>query len=87
MINKLTGLPLSSEAADILERLNRDETVSLEEIQNLREIKEAYSCLRAATHTIKLKDRENIQSGVFDKLQTRMESAVIAGKEERELWK
>lgn len=87
MINKLTGLPLSSKAADILERLNRDETVSLEEIQNLREIKEAYSCLSAATHTIKLKDRENIQSGVFDKLQTRMESAAIAGKEERELWK
>lgn len=80
-------MPLSSEAIDILERLNRDETVSLEEIQNLREIKEAYSCLSAATHTIKLKDRENIQRGVLGKLQTRMESAVIAGKEERELWK
>ena len=87
MINKLTGLPLSSEATDILERLNRDETVSLEEIQNLREIKEAYSCLSAATHTIKLKDRENIQRGVFGKLQTRMESAVIVEKEEREFWK
>lgn len=79
MINKLTGLPLSSEAIDILERLNRDKTVSLEEIQNLREIKEAYSCLSTATHTIKLKDRENIQKGVFFKLQE-MGSAVIDEK-------
>lgn len=76
MINKLTGQPLSEGAINVLERLSNNEAVDLEEIQNLKEIKEAYSCLSSATPTIKLKNREGIQRGVFEKLQ-KMGSATI----------
>ena len=76
--NKLTGLPLSREALDVLFRLEAGENVMLEEIQELKEMKEAYSCVSASKATIELKNREDIQYGVTKKLNE-MGSAVVDG--------
>ena len=69
MINKLTGEPVSEEMQSVLKRLAASENVPETEIQQLKEIREANSCLGNGIPTIKLKDREGIQNGVFNRLQ------------------
>lgn len=69
MINKLTGEPVSEEMQSVLKRLANGENVSEAEIQQLKEIREANSCLGNGVPTVKLKDREGIQNGVYNRLQ------------------
>lgn len=69
MINKLTGEPVSAEMQNVLKRLANSENVPEAEIQQLKEIREANSCLGNGVPTIKLKDREGIQNGVYNRLQ------------------
>lgn len=69
MINKLTGEPVSAEIQNVLKRLANSENVPEAEIQQLKEIREANSCLGNGVATIKLKDREGIQNGVYNRLQ------------------
>lgn len=45
MINKLTGEPVSAEMQNVLKRLANSENVPEAEIQQLKEIREANSCL------------------------------------------
>ncbi len=60
MINKLTGEPVSEEMQSVLKRLAASENVPETEIQQLKEIREANSCLGNGIPTIKLKDTLNI---------------------------
>lgn len=69
MINKLTGEPVSEEMQSVLKRLANGENVPEAEIQQLKEIREANSCLGNGVPTVKLKDREGIQNGVYNRLQ------------------
>lgn len=78
LINKLTGFPVSEEMRAVLERLNKGQDVSLQEIQELQEVKEAYSCIAHGVPTIQLLNRENIRKNVYEKLQ-KIGSAVIDG--------
>lgn len=69
MINKLTGEPVSEETQSVLKRLANGENVPEAEIGQLKEIREANSCLGNGVPTVKLKDREGIQNGVYNRLQ------------------
>lgn len=69
MINKLTGEPVSEEMKSVLKRLANGENVPEAEIGQLKEIREANSCLGNGVPTVKLKDREGIQNGVYNRLQ------------------
>lgn len=69
MINKLTGEPVSEEMQSVLKRLANSENVPEAEIGQLKEIREANSCLGNGVPTVKLKDREGIQNGVYNRLQ------------------
>ena len=62
----LTGLPVSDELQDILERCDRGEYVSIEEINNTPEMITAATCVSHQTPTILLKDREQIEEHVFE---------------------
>ncbi|MCM1061329.1 MAG: zeta toxin family protein [Eubacterium sp.] len=75
MTNELTGKPVSEEMLNVLERLKQGQDVNKETIDNLKEIKSAYSCILQSTPTNMLKNREEIQSGVLNRLQN-MGSAV-----------
>ncbi len=75
MINKLTGEPVSPETIRALERLKAGESIPLNEIQGLPEIKAAYSYIPNSTPTNELPNREDIRQGVFNRLQN-MGSAV-----------
>lgn len=76
MINKLTGMPVSPQMLDVLARLQRDEMVPYEEISKLPEIQEAYSCINNSVETHKLRNRENLQNTVVQKLSS-LGSAII----------
>ena len=69
MINVMTGEPISREMNDVLSRLDRYENVPLEEIMNLKEIKEANDCVVGYEQTYNKKGRESIRDGVFKRLQ------------------
>ena len=69
MINKLTGEPVSEEMQSVLKRLANGENVPEAEIGQLKEIREANSCLGNGVPIVKLKDREGIQNGVYNRLQ------------------
>lgn len=69
MINKLTGEPVSEQIQNVLKRLANGENVPEAEIGQLKEIREANSCLGNGVPTVKLKDREGIQNGVYNRLQ------------------
>ena len=69
MISKLTGEPVSAEMQNVLKRLANSENVPEAEIQQLKEIREANSCLGNGVPTVKLRDREGIQNGVYNRLQ------------------
>lgn len=75
MINKLTGEPVSAEMQNVLKRLAANKSVPESEINALKEIKEANSCISASKPTIELKNRTGIQQGVYNRLQN-MGSAV-----------
>ena len=62
----LTGLPVSDELQDILDRCERGEYVSVEEIESTPEMKTAASCVSHQTPTIQMKDREQIEDHVFE---------------------
>lgn len=53
----------------VLKRLANGESVPEAEIGQLKEIREANSCLGNGVPTVKLKDREGIQNGVYNRLQ------------------
>ena len=53
----------------VLKRLANGENVPEAEIGQLKEIREANSCLGNGVPTVKLKDREGIQNGVYNRLQ------------------
>lgn len=62
----LTGLPVSDELQGILDRCERGEYVSVEEINNTPEMKTAASCVSHQTPTFQMKDREQIEDHVFE---------------------
>lgn len=64
----LTGLPVSDEMQDILERCADGKYVDVEEVKATPEMKAAESCVSYATPTIQLKDREAIENHVFETL-------------------
>lgn len=70
-INKLTGRPVSEESLNMLRRLENNEHISLEEIEQLPEIQEAYSCVSNSTPTNQLKNREHIVAYVIDTLSSK----------------
>lgn len=67
-IVKLTGLPVSDEMTDVLERLSQKEYVPLEEINSTKEVKLAHSNVNYSTPTIDLEGREELQAKIVDKL-------------------
>ncbi len=75
MVNKLTGETVSKEMLNVLQHLNQGKPVEREVIDNLKEVKEAYSCVSQSTSTHMLKNRKGIQEGVLSNLQN-MGSAV-----------
>lgn len=75
MKNKLTGEPVSKEMMNVLEQLKLGKDVSREIIDNLKEMKEAYSNITDDKSTHLLENREGIQIDVLQKLQN-MGSAV-----------
>lgn len=64
----LTGLPVSDEMQDILDRCEDGKYVDVEEVKATPEMKAAESCVSYATPTIQLKDREAIENHVFETL-------------------
>lgn len=64
----LTGLPVSDEMQDILDRCADGKYVDVEEVKATSEMKAAESCVSYATPTIQLKDREAIENHVFETL-------------------
>ena len=62
----LTGLPVSDELQDILDRCERGEFVSIKEINDTPEMKTAASCVSHQTPTFQMKDREQIEDHVFE---------------------
>lgn len=62
----LTGLPVSDELQDILDRCERGEYVSVEEIESTPEMKAAASCVSYQIPTVQMKDREQIEDHVFE---------------------
>lgn len=64
----LTGLPVSNEMQDILDRCADGKYVDVEEVKATPEMKAAESCVSYATPTIQLKDREAIENHVFETL-------------------
>lgn len=76
MKNKLTGEPVSKEMMNVLEQLRLGKDVSRGTIDNLKEMKEAYSHITNDKSTHLLENRKEIQSDVLQKLQN-MGSAVI----------
>lgn len=75
MKNKLTGEPVSKEMMNVLEQLKLGKDVSRETIDNLKEMKEAYSHITNDKSTHLLENRQEIQLDVLQKLQN-MGSAV-----------
>lgn len=71
IINKLTQKPVSEQTLHTLGSLAENKAVSLEEIQQLPEIQEAYSCISKSAPTNLLKNRENIQAHVRQQLSDR----------------
>lgn len=67
-INNLTGKPISEQTLHALNVLAENRTISLEEIQQLPEIQEAYSCISKSAPTNLLRNRENIQAYVRQQL-------------------
>ncbi len=65
---KLTGEPISEEMKSILERLDRKESVQLEEIEDTPEIKLAYARIFQAAETITLEGREKVQERALQEL-------------------
>lgn len=64
----LTGLPVSDEMQDILERCADGKYVDVEEVKATPEMKAAESCVSNATPTIQLKNREAIENHAFETL-------------------
>lgn len=64
-IVKLTGVPVSDEMCDILERLSKGMNVSNEEIENTKEMKLARSNVSPEIDTSMLKNREDLQFNIF----------------------
>ena len=62
----LTGLPVSDELQDILDRCERGGYVSVEEIESTPEMKAAASCVSYQIPTVQMKDREQIENHVFE---------------------
>lgn len=67
-IVRLTGLPVSDELTDVLNRLENGEYISVDEINNTPEMKTAYSFVTNSTPTIQLKDREDFQINCINKM-------------------
>ena len=64
----LTGLPVSDEMQDVLDKCSAGEYVDIDELNATPEMKAAESCVSNSTPTINLKDREPIQNHVFETL-------------------
>ena len=64
----LTGLPVSDEMQDVLDKCSAGEYVDIDEVNATPEMKAAESCVSNSTPTINLKDREPIQNHVFETL-------------------
>lgn len=65
---KLTGLPVSEEMKDILDRLANNEYVDIEEINNTREIKMARSNVDYSTPTIHLDNRDEMRAYILEQM-------------------
>ena len=64
----LTGLPVSDEMQDVLDKCSAGEQGEIDEVNATPEMKAAESCVSNSTPTINLKDREPIQNHVFETL-------------------
>ena len=64
----LTGIPVSDEMQDVLDKCSAGEYVDIDEVNATPEMKAAESCVSNSTPTINLKDREPIQNHVFETL-------------------
>ena len=64
----LTGLPVSDEMQDVLDKCSAGDYVDIDEVNATPEMKAAESCVSNSTPTINLKDREPIQNHVFETL-------------------
>lgn len=64
----LTGLPVSDEMQDVLDKCSAGEYVDIDEVNATPEMKAAESCVSNSTPTINLKDRDPIQNHVFETL-------------------
>ena len=76
-IVKLTGVPVSDEMCDILERLSKGMNVSNEEIENTKEMKLARSNVSPEIDTSMLKNREDLQFNIFCNLLNLMHKLCI----------
>lgn len=76
-IVKLTGLPVSEEMRDILQRLASNEDASLEEIDNTEEIKTASSCVDYSVPTMQLSNRFGIREKIYVHMMEEIGSAAI----------
>ena len=81
-IVKLTGRPVSDGMLDILERLGRKEDVSIDEIEDTKEMRTARLFVPAIRDTIDLKGREEIQEAIGNEMM-RLGSAVKDGDDVR----
>jgi len=76
---KLTGLPVSDEMQEILDKLKRGEYIGIDSIKNTAEMKTAYSHINYATPTILLEGRQAEQANFARRLLD-MGSATIDKK-------
>lgn len=81
-IVKLTGRPVSDGMLDILERLGRKEDVSIDEIEDTKEMRTARLFVPAIRDTIDLKGREEIQEAIGNEMM-QLGSAVKDGDDVR----
>lgn len=69
-IVKLTGQPISEEMKDILSRLEKNKYVSIDEINDTREIKFARSNVDYSRPTIQLENRSELQAHILEKMNS-----------------
>lgn len=75
-IVKLTGLPVSENMNNILERLSKGEDVTIAEINKTEEIKMARSNILHSIPTIQLQNRMGIQAKAFSDMQAMGAAAI-----------
>ena len=69
IVNVLTGEKISKQAVSVLEQLEQGKDVTLEAVQNIPEIQQAYKKIENVEPTVNMSGREEIRRNAIEKLE------------------